>query len=64
MGYFTVERAWLGEDDPTWTEPPVLIDIVCLTSVCCPHVNKVLIYVGQMVREFQTPDLKEKGHLV
>ena len=40
LGFYTVYRISLGLNNPTWTEPPVLVDLVCL-PLCQPCLRNI-----------------------
>lgn len=33
LGFKTVKEVSIGEDNPTWTEPPIIMDLVCSLHV-------------------------------
>ena len=57
LGFFTVKELSLGDDNPTWKEPPVVVAVVC---VCMPWLigfTDVLSF--QMVRESSNREIVE-----
>ncbi len=57
LGFITVKEFTLGEENPTWKEPPVIIAIVSQNIILCQRTTYLVKGAIQMIRE---PGLEAK----
>lgn len=57
LGFFTVKELLLGDDNPTWKEPPVVVAVVCLCMPWLIGFTDMLSF--QMVRESSNREIVE-----